>query len=59
MCALQGFVSLLELNGFGDLPVLGTLEQRPMVEAESLPSRRPSQSVTGSVPFAADAQQRF
>ena len=58
MCAVQGFVALMELNGFGDIPILGTLEQRPVVEPESLPPRRPSQSVTSSVPFAADAQQR-
>jgi len=59
MCGLQGFVSLLELNGFADLPVLGTLEQRPVMESGSLPPRRPSQGVTSAVPFAADAQQRF
>ena len=56
--ALQGFVALMELNGFGDIPILGTLEQRPVMEPESLPPRRPNQSVTGPVPFAADAQQR-
>jgi len=55
MCRVHGFVSLLELNGFGDIPVLGTLEQRPPVESESLPPRRPSRGVT--VPFATDMQQ--
>lgn len=58
MCTAQGFVSLLELSKFGDLPVLGTLEQRPLMEAGNLPPRRPNQSVTTTVSFAADAQQR-
>jgi len=56
MCAKYGFVSLLELHGLGDIPVLGTLEQRPPREPQSLPPRRPSQ---GAVPpFVADLQQR-
>ena len=57
ICMAEGFVSLLEF-GFSDVPILGTLEQRPVMEAESLPPRRPSQGVTSSVPFAADVQQR-
>jgi hypothetical protein len=55
MCAQRGFVSLLEPNGVVDTPVLGTLEQRPPLEAEHLPPRRPSASVSEAVsPFAAD-----
>jgi len=57
--ARHGFVSLMELNGFSETPLLGTLEQRPPMEPQSLPSRRPSQSVPGAMPpFVADAQQR-
>ena len=59
MCARHGFVSVLEPNGWMDVPVLGTLEQRPPVGVESLPRRRPVRSVSDAVsPFAAN-EQRF
>jgi hypothetical protein len=55
MCDTYGFVPLLELNALADTPILGTLEQRPPVELENLPPRRPSRSVSDAVsPFAAD-----
>lgn len=55
MCARHGFISLD--GGLLDPPVLGTLEQRPPVEA-SLPPRRPSRSVSDAVAsFAADQQR--
>ncbi len=57
MCMSHGFVSLLELNSFGDILVLGTLEQRPPAEGEPLPPQRPTHSVTNGVPFATDMQQ--
>jgi hypothetical protein len=58
MCAQHGFVTLLEPNGLVDTPVLGTLEQRPALERENLPPRRPSTSVTDAVsPFATDRQR--
>ena len=58
MCLRHGFVALPELNGLEETPVLGTLEQRPPMEA-GLPLRRPSQSVPGAVgTFVADIQQR-
>jgi hypothetical protein len=58
MCLKHGFVSLLELNGLAETPVLGTLEQRPPMEA-SLPPRRANQGVSRAVgTFAADIQQR-
>ena len=58
MCLKHGFVSLLELNGLEETPVLGTLEQRPPMES-GLPPRRPSQSVSQAVgTFAADIRQR-
>jgi hypothetical protein len=55
LCAMHGFVSLIELNGFPDVPVLGTLEQRPPMEAQALPRRRSGQGA--GVPFAADEQR--
>jgi len=58
MCRRHGFVSLFELSAHDDRPVLGTLEQRPPMEA-GLPPRRPSQGVSGAVgSFAADLRQR-
>jgi hypothetical protein len=53
MCANNQFVTL----AFEDVPVLGTLEQRPPVPEPAL-ARRPSNSVRESVgPITADAQQ--
>jgi len=58
LCAQHGFVSMLELANSGEIPVLGTLEQRPALDSGSQPPRRPSQSVTETVaPFAADARR--
>ena len=55
ICAQHGFVSLLELH---ELAILGTLEQRPPLESESLAPRRPSQSVSSVMGhFAGDTQQ--
>jgi hypothetical protein len=59
ICAVHGFVSLFEPNGLSEIPLLGTLEQRPPVEPLALPPDRPSQSVPGAMPpFVANAQQR-
>lgn len=45
--------------GVEDAPLLGTLEQRPLAPAVTLPPRRPSGSVTDSVAsFAADARRQ-
>lgn len=57
LCARQRFVSPTQINSLFDIPILGTLEQRPAAEFESLPERKPSARAE-TVPFAADAQQR-
>jgi len=57
ICAEHGFVSLPDVHSFEQTPVLGTLEQRP-IDVASVSPRRPSQSVPGVPPFAADVQQR-
>jgi hypothetical protein len=45
--------------GAHDVPLIGTLEQRPPVSPDALPTRRASSSVAESVvPFATDARQR-
>jgi hypothetical protein len=59
LCAMQGFLSLVEPNGVSDVPVLGTLEQRPPMEPQVLGGNRATQSVSTAVaPFAADVQHR-
>ncbi len=58
MCAQHGFVSVLINHALIDIPILGTLEQRPPMQ-EGFPPRRPSESVSQSVaPFAADINQQ-
>ncbi len=52
LCNMHGFVGLLEAS---DVPLLGTLEQRPPIESQPAAGQRVSASVG---PFAADAQQR-
>jgi len=51
MCASHGFISVLELNGLVNTPLLGTLEQRPPAANQT----RPSQSDAVSQ-FDADCQ---
>jgi hypothetical protein len=42
-----------------DLPLLGTLEQRPSATPEELPPRRPNATVSDVAPFASNLRQRF
>jgi hypothetical protein len=45
--------------GAHDVPLIGTLEQRPAISSDALQTPRPDNSVADSVaPFAADARQR-
>jgi hypothetical protein len=56
LCTTHGFVALE--HEASDVPLLGTLEQRPPIEPKPTPARS-AQSVAGAVrPFAADAQHR-
>ncbi len=42
LCTSQEFVSLLQTNGFDEVPVIGTVERlKPVMVDESLPARRP------------------
>lgn len=55
ICRQHGFVSLTAAEPV----ILGTLEQRPPVETETRPPRRPSPGVSETVaPFAADLPPR-
>ena len=56
LCTAEGFISVLERDA--DLPVLGTLEQRPAMEPQRFATR--GKAASDSVaPFAADAQHRL
>jgi hypothetical protein len=58
MCRKQGFAFQTGISGFEDVPILGTLEQRPPADSvNGQPPRRPSASVSEAVsPFAANEQ---
>jgi hypothetical protein len=59
LCAMHGFVALVELDGLSEVPVLGTLEQRPPMEPQTRRARRPAQGVSAAVaPLAANGQHR-
>jgi hypothetical protein len=59
LCAVHGFVPLGEANGLSDVPVLGTLEQRPPLEPQIRPAGPPAHDVSAGVaPFAADLEHR-
>src|ERR1700682_2517968 len=56
ICAEQEFLTIR----IDDFPVLGTLEERPPITSEDLPSRRPNGRVVDSVQaFAANLRQRW
>jgi hypothetical protein len=60
ICAQHGFVSLLELDELASSAILGTLEQRPPIEPENLPSRQVDENRSEAMqPFAADTRPRL
>jgi hypothetical protein len=56
LCSEQRFVSMAYADGLDDAPVIGTVERRPAIGAESLPPRRPM--VTESSGLATQVRQR-
>ncbi|MGC2473212.1 MAG: hypothetical protein WA485_02680 [Candidatus Sulfotelmatobacter sp.] len=54
MCSQQSFASLYA-DTLDELPVIGTIEHRPPIGPEPLPSRRPAASETS---LAAEVRQR-
>ena len=58
MCAEQRFASMAYADGMDEAPVIGTIERRPPVGAESLSGRRPAVS-EGRNGIAAEARQRL
>src|SRR5271170_8065482 len=57
LCSEQRFVSMAYADGMDDAPVIGTIERRPRMGAESLPPRRPAVSES-SRGLAAEVRQR-
>jgi hypothetical protein len=57
MCGEQRFASVPYVDGMNDLPVIGTVERRPLIAVDSLPPRRPVASATAQV-LTAGARQR-
>jgi hypothetical protein len=56
ICSRQQFLAMR----IDDLPVLGTLEERPQSTSQDLPPRRPNASVSDSVQaLTANLRQRF
>jgi hypothetical protein len=58
LCAEQRFESMAYADGLDEVPVIGTIERRPVIGAEPLPPRRPvaSESASG---LAAEVRQRL
>jgi hypothetical protein len=56
MCGEQRFASMAYADGMEEAPVIGTVEHRPAIAADRLPSRRGVASDSGNL--AAEAQQR-
>jgi hypothetical protein len=56
MCGEQGFVSRASVEGIDELPIIGTIERRPVVGAPPPPRRRAA-SESGSM--AAEVRQRL
>ena len=56
MCSEQRFASMVYGDGSGEVPVIGTVEHRPPVGADSLPPRRPAASESSSA-LAAEIRQ--
>jgi hypothetical protein len=57
MCSEQRFASMVYADGMQEAPVIGTVEHRPLIGADSLPARRPVLSENSSR-LAAGARQR-
>ena len=50
MCSEQTFASFAYADGMDEAPVIGTIERRPTVGAQTLPPRRPVARETSALP---------
>jgi hypothetical protein len=58
LCSEQRFVSMAYADGMDEVPVIGTIERRPVGGFQQLPPRRPVAAVTEESSLAAEAHQR-
>jgi hypothetical protein len=56
MCGEQTFASMAYVEGMDEVPVIGTIERRPVIQPSPLPPRRPAASESGRM--AAEVRQR-
>ena len=57
LCAEQRFASMAYADGVDEVPVIGTIERRPVMGWEQFPRRRPAASES-SAGLAAEVRQR-
>jgi len=58
LCVQPQFVAMHPVSDSEDVPVIGTVERRPLVEVEPQPARRPNARVTTVAHVAGSVQQR-
>jgi hypothetical protein len=58
LCSEQRFVSMAYADGMDEAPVIGTIERRPVMGVQPLPSRRPLAAIAEDSSLAAEARQR-
>lgn len=56
MCSEQTFASFAYADGMDEAPVIGTIERRPAIGAQTLPARR--RVASDSSPLAAEVRQQ-
>ncbi len=59
LCIQPQFVAVHPVSEIESLPVIGTVERRPVVEIESLPPRRPNARVTAVAHVTNSVQPRY
>ena len=58
LCAEQRFASMAYADGMDEVPVIGTIERRPVIGGEQFPLRRPAAG-EASNPLTAEVRQRL
>jgi len=56
LCSEQAFASFAYADGMDEAPVIGTIERRPAIGAQTLPARR--RVASDSSPLAAEVRQQ-
>jgi hypothetical protein len=58
LCSEQRFVSMAYADGMDEVPVIGTIERRPVMGAQPSPPRRRIAAIAEDSSLAAEATQR-